>query len=251
MNLNRVDKSHSISLYYQLKLIIQKKIENKEWKPFDRIPSEKVLCDYNKISPMTVRQAINALCDEGFLYKVRGKGTFVAKRQLERDLSELSSLTEMLKDEGYSVKRKVLDLATIPATKNIADKIGIKKGDDVLKIKRLMLLEKDPFYYETGYLALGLCQNVSREQFSQHSIYTIIENICGLNIDYAHLNMEIHPCKDEHCAILKVKEGTPLLYLDQIIYLVGGRPVHFVEAVTKGEKYRYTIFRKRRRAVAP
>jgi GntR family transcriptional regulator len=247
MNLKRVDKSHSISLYYQLKLIIREKIESKEWKPSDKIPSEATLCDYNKISPMTVRQAINALCEEGFLHKVRGKGTFVAKRKLERDLSELSSLTEMLKDEGYRVNRKVLDLCKIPATKNIADKIGIKKGDDVLRIERLMLLEKEPFYYEIGYLAFGLCPDLSREHFSQHSIYTIIENICGLNIDYAHLNMEINSCKAEHSAFLKVKEGTPVLYLDQIIYLVGDRPVHFVEAVTKGEKYKYTIFRKRRR----
>lgn len=247
MNLKRVDKSHSISLYYQLKLIIREKIESNEWKPSDKIPSEAFFCHYNKISPMTVRQAIKALCDEGFLYKVRGKGTFVAKRKLERDLSELSSLTEMLKGEGYKVKRKVIDLGTIPAPKNIADKLGIKKGNDVLRIERLMLIEQEPFYYEIGYLNFELCPDLSKEYFSQHSIYNIIEKICGLNIDYAHLNMEINSCKAEHSVFLKVKEGSPVLYLDQTIYLVGDKPVHFVEAVTKSEKYKYSIIRKRKR----
>jgi len=247
MNLKRVDKSHSISLYYQLKLIIREKIESKEWKPSDKIPSEAFLCKLNNISPMTVRQAINALCDEGFLYKVRGRGTFVAKQKLERDLSELSSLTEMLKDEGYKVKRKVIDLATIPVPKHIADKLGIKKGDDVLRIERLMSIGPEPFYYETGYLNFELCPDLSIGHFSQHSIYHIIEKICGLNIDYAHLNMEFNSCKAEHSEFLKVKEGSPVLYLDQTIYLVGDKPVHFAEAVTKSEKYKYSIIRKRKR----
>ena len=247
MNLKRVDKSHSISLYYQLKLIIREKIESNEWKPSDKIPSESFFCHHNKISPMTVRQAINSLCDEGILYKIRGKGTFVAKRKVERDLSELTSLTEMLKDKGYKVHRKVIDLNKIPAPKNIADKLGIKKGDDVLRIERLMLLEQEPFYYEIGYLNFELCPNLSKEYFSQHSIYAVIENICGLNIDYAHLNMEISPCKAEHCTFLMIREGSPVLYLDQTIYLVGDKPVHFVEAVTKSEKYKYSIIRKRKR----
>jgi GntR family transcriptional regulator len=228
-------------------LIIREKIESKEWKPSDKIPSEAFLCNHNKVSPMTVRQAINALCDEGFLYKVRGRGTFVAKRKLERDLSELSSLSEMLKGEGYKVKRKVIDLATIPAPKNIADKLGIKKGDDVLRIERLMLIGQEPFYYEIGYLNFELCPDLSIGQFSQHSIYNIIEKICGLNIDYAHLNMEVNSCKAEHSEFLKVKEDSPVLYLDQTIYLVGDKPVHFVEAVTKSEKYKYSIIRKRKR----
>ena len=109
MNLKRVDKNNPIPLYYQLKAIIREKIETKEWKASDKIPSEAYLSDYNKISPMTVRQAINELRDEGFLYKVRGNGTFVSKPKLERDLSELTSLTEKLKDSGYNINRKVLD----------------------------------------------------------------------------------------------------------------------------------------------
>jgi GntR family transcriptional regulator len=247
MILKRVDKSHPVALYYQLKMIIREKIERNEWKPNDKIPSEAFFCQHNEISAMTVRQAINALCDERVLYKVRGKGTFVAKQRVNRDLSELSSLTEMLKGEGYTVRRKVLDLEKIPASKKIAEKLSIDTGDEVLKVERLMTIEEEPFYYEIGYLTSELCQGISKKHLSDNSMFSFIENICGLNIDYAHLTMEFDGCNSKYGDMLKVREGSPVLYLEQTIYLVGDRPVHWVQAVTKGEKYRYTVIRKRRR----
>ena len=105
MNLKRIDKNSPLALYIQLKALIREKIETKELKPGDKIPSEAYLSKFNQISPMTVRQAINELCDEGFLYKIRGKGTFVSKSKLERDLSELTSLSEKLKENGYIIDR--------------------------------------------------------------------------------------------------------------------------------------------------
>jgi len=65
-------------LYYKLKEDILNDIENKKYKSNDMITSENELCKIYNISRPTVRQAIGELTNMGYLYKIKGKGTFVS-----------------------------------------------------------------------------------------------------------------------------------------------------------------------------
>jgi multiple sugar transport system substrate-binding protein len=73
-----IDKSVPIPLYYQLKQMIKGKIENGEFKPGDRLPTEQELCEMFSISRTPVRQALTELTYEGILYRRPGLGTFVS-----------------------------------------------------------------------------------------------------------------------------------------------------------------------------
>ncbi len=69
-----VDKKSPIPVYYQLKNIVLKKIQNGEFSAGSLIPSERDLGESLNISRMTVRQALNQLVSEGVLYREKGKG---------------------------------------------------------------------------------------------------------------------------------------------------------------------------------
>lgn len=64
--------------YKQLIDYIIQYIKNGDLKPHDRIFTELELMDKFKISRHTVRKAFDHLVNEGWLYKVQGKGTFVS-----------------------------------------------------------------------------------------------------------------------------------------------------------------------------
>ena len=247
MDLNKVDKNIPIPIYYQLKRIIRQKIEEKEWKPSDKVPSESYLSDYNKISIMTVRQAINELRDERLLYKIRGKGVFVSKPKLERDLSELTSFTEKLIKSGFNIKRKILDLRIVPAASDVAEKLEIKKNADIMQVERLMIDDNTPFYYDINIFPHDLCQNLSREDFYQASIYSLLENKLGLNLDFANLTIEAISCQDHQSKLLKIKNGAPVLHLYQVTHLKAGRPVQIIDAVARNDIFKYTLVRKKAR----
>lgn len=66
--------------YQQLKEHIIDIIDSRELKPGEKIWSENELADRFQMSRHTVRQAIGELVNEGWLYRIQGKGTFVAKR---------------------------------------------------------------------------------------------------------------------------------------------------------------------------
>ena len=83
------DKDVPVPLYYQLKEIIREDIERGRLSPGRSIPSERELVDRYNISRMTVRQAISELVVEGYLYRQRGKGTFVAEPKIKQKLLRL------------------------------------------------------------------------------------------------------------------------------------------------------------------
>lgn len=73
-----IDRSAPIPIYYQLKLLLLRQIEEGELRPGDKIPTEEELCHQYNISRTPVRQALSELNQEGVLVRKVRHGTFVA-----------------------------------------------------------------------------------------------------------------------------------------------------------------------------
>lgn len=78
-----IDKTSPIPIYHQLEESIKQLIENGQLVPGDALPPELEYSDKYKISRMTVRQAIINLVNDQYLYRIKGKGTFVMEQKLE------------------------------------------------------------------------------------------------------------------------------------------------------------------------
>ena len=89
-----INKYSNVPLYSQLKHLIIEKIESGEFHEQSKIPSEQELCEQYDISRPTVRQAISELTNNGYLYKEKGKGTFVAKAKTKVDIKNFSGFTD-------------------------------------------------------------------------------------------------------------------------------------------------------------
>jgi len=64
--------------YLALYDLLVQRIRSGEWEPGCQLPSEPQLAEEYGMAYMTVRQSIHALVNEGLLYRVHGRGTFVA-----------------------------------------------------------------------------------------------------------------------------------------------------------------------------
>lgn len=74
----KIDRDSNMPLYIQFKSIIIDKLKKGEIKPGSILKTEMELCDEYGISRYPVRQAMDELVTEGYLVRVRGKGTFVS-----------------------------------------------------------------------------------------------------------------------------------------------------------------------------
>lgn len=68
--MKKIDKSSRIPLYYQLMDIIMEMIDKGNLEEDDQLPSERELCESYDVSRSTVRQAIQELEKEGYIYRV-------------------------------------------------------------------------------------------------------------------------------------------------------------------------------------
>ena len=104
---------NSIPFYLQIKRYLKQKLVLNELKPGDIIPSERELTERFAMSRSTVRKAIDELVYEGYLVKVQGKGTFVAKHDLEKELTKITGLN---RDCPLEVKAELLQERIMDAT---------------------------------------------------------------------------------------------------------------------------------------
>ncbi|WKA46006.1 GntR family transcriptional regulator [Geobacillus zalihae] len=65
----------------QIRQYIMDNIQQKKWKPNDKIPSENELAEQFKVSRITVKKALDSLVEEGIIYRIQGRGSFVAKEE--------------------------------------------------------------------------------------------------------------------------------------------------------------------------
>jgi len=247
MMVERVDKRVPIPAYYQLKEIIRHKIVNKEWTPGDRIPSEKELGEVNHINRTTVRQAIMELCAEGLLYRAKGRGTFVARDKLERDLSDLNSVFLSLRASGHDIRVKVLKLDTIPASGTVSKKLNIQQDAKVIRLERLRFLDGKPFQLETSYIPFELCPELLHEDFTKDSLYFLLENTYGFTLHWAQMAIEAASADENNAKLLGVKRGFPLLSIEQVAYLEDGQAIQFLQASSRSDDYKYCFTRQRKK----
>jgi GntR family transcriptional regulator, arabinose operon transcriptional repressor len=66
--------------YQMVKDYVLSQIENQEFTEDERIPSESEFSKLLDVSSITVRKALSELVNEGVIYRVRGKGSFVASQ---------------------------------------------------------------------------------------------------------------------------------------------------------------------------
>lgn len=70
-----------VPLYTQIYNYVSDGIKAGQWPPAGRLPSEKELSEQFNVSRITVKKALGQLIEEGLIYRIQGKGTFVAVGQ--------------------------------------------------------------------------------------------------------------------------------------------------------------------------
>ncbi|MCE5197777.1 MAG: substrate-binding domain-containing protein [Armatimonadota bacterium] len=75
------DSELRVPKYVQLKLSIKQSIEEGKLKPHARLMSRPEMAEAYNVSHITVTKALDELESEGYLYRLHGKGTYVAERK--------------------------------------------------------------------------------------------------------------------------------------------------------------------------
>ncbi len=242
MNFEGIDKISPVPYYYQLEQLLREKIENGEWKPGDVLPSEAELCSTFRVSRTVVRQALNKLCQDGIVYKEKGRGTFVAKPKLqEKFIQRTYGFYQEMKEKGLEVESKILEHELIEPPTRIRTLWKLREGQKVVKTSRLRSVNKELIMFTTTYVRSDLCSGLEKEDLTNRSLYQLLWDKYGLKISYGHRTLEAVAASKYEADMLKVPRRSPLVYLESISYLEDGTPIEYFEAWHRGDRCKFAI----------
>ena len=113
----------------QVKQFILQKITAGDWRPDRRVPSEAELKLKFKCARMTVHYALKELQDEGYLTRVQGLGTFVARPHVHLAVFRLTDIADDAKAAGREYSLRVLSKFRRRANQKDARIFRIRPGD--------------------------------------------------------------------------------------------------------------------------
>lgn len=235
------DRAKPIPLYYQLKELVKGQIERQELKPRDCLPSEREYSDRYGISRMTVRQAITELVNEGLLVRQQGKGTYVADTKIERGLMKLTSFTEDMQSRGYQPSAHLISVQEQLAEEPVAAALGLSRMEKVLVIKRLRLADGEPMALETCHLPQARFADILEEDFQSESLYQILRERYQVIPERANQTIEPSIARPQLAKLLQIRTGDPVLSFETVTFDQAGRPIEYVTATYRGDRYKFFV----------
>lgn len=230
-----IDPNSPVPKYFQLRTIVLDLIESAELPVNAAVPSERELCQRYGLSRMTVRQAIDQLVAEGRLYRVPGKGTFVARPKIEMPLRLVSFSEDML---ARGLRPGAIDVArrTIPATVLLARTFGTEPGTEIHVIERLRTANGEPMAIERAHILAALAPDLLDRRLADRSLYGVLEAVYGLVFDAGDQIINAGLADAGHAKHLEISRGSPVLLLERRSY-AGGVCAELTMSTYRADRY--------------
>lgn len=165
-------------LYQEVSDSIKKNIIEGKYPLNTYVPTEIELEKMYNVSKITVRKAIQILCNEGYLVKQSGKGTEVISNRPFNILSKASSFTTILEKQGNIVTKSILSVVETDLMTDMEF-----KHDRVIEITRLFEIKEEPAIFFKHYISVPKNNDLGSIKVDNFSLYAFMASI-GTQISY-------------------------------------------------------------------
>lgn len=230
--------------YYTVEQKIVEAIDGEIFQANQMIPSERELMERFGVSRITVRKALDDLVNEGYLFRIQGKGTFVKGDEFNQDLFQLTSCTEEIRKMGMIPTKRVLASGIITADKIRQRSLRLQDGEKLFYLRRVYYADGQPLNLTTTYLPICLFPNIEKYDFSVESIYDVLEKQYGAKITTATRTLEAVLVKSEVADELDMEENAPVLLFRGVTQgKISGaeRPIEVFKSYYRSDKFKFFI----------
>ncbi len=235
-----LNKNSPIPLWEQLNQVLIEKIQ-KEWEPGDKIPSENELSKDYELSRMTVRAVLTRLVEHGLLYRVPGKGTFVAEKKNIITPLPFMGIREQLEGQGVQINTTVLRNERVQLTERVANILNVPVGSEVHLVERLRYIGDETLSAHRSYLKLdGTMLIENPERLVNDQLCVILEDSYQIRPTLIKETLESVYATTKLSKKLNVDDTYPLLHLKDYKY-VNGVIFEYSEVYIKADKIKLSF----------
>lgn len=211
--------------------------------PGERVASEHELVEAHGVSRLTARAALQELEHRLLVRRVRGSGTFVARRidyPIGADMPP--SASEMVRRTGAVPSSSIVSVRTRKPNADVRDALDLDPDERIVAVTRAGRVDGLPASYGTTHLPLDLVDGIADHLGDDISIYATLSGRFGLAPvrQWARAELVVVPVDvAPHLGI----EGRPLVWrLDSCnVDRSLGRPVELSRSWLRADVYRVIL----------
>lgn len=237
-----LDTNSYIPLYIQIAQKLRVLIENATYQFGDQLPSEKELTEQYSVSRITATAALDELVKMRLAYRVRGRGTFVAKPQIN-NFPLFTSFTEDMIERGYRPSSRLVSFKISPPDPETIGKLKMPLEGEYYCLTRVRLADEEPVAYQQAYLPSGLYPNMTQEDFEQHYLYDLMRKKFGYKPTWAEAVVEARAAAPVEAGALGLKSGQPVQLIWHLSLDDHFVPLEYVRSVYRSDRFSFSTGR--------
>jgi GntR family transcriptional regulator len=200
------------------------------------LPSERELAERFGLARMTVRGEIERLTSEGLLYRLHGRGTFVAEPRVAQAVA-FSSFSEDMQARGLEPGSIVRSQEQTRADGFLAGVLEVAPGAELLRLDRVRTADDRPMAIELAFLATDRFPGVDGVDFTGASLFEVLAGRFGVRLRDADQRVVAVPIEADDAFALEVDEGAPGLRFYTLARDDDGTPVYYATSLFPGDRY--------------
>jgi DNA-binding GntR family transcriptional regulator len=223
---------------------IRERIRRGDFVPGDRLPTEGELCTQFGVSRVTIREALRMLQRDRLVESRQGSGHFVlgTPAMIEKPVTELQSVTELMHGLGFEVRTEVLSVSREPAAEH-ATALRLTQADEVYRLERLWRSPDEPVIYSIDVFPVAIVREEPRDWTG--SLLAVFEG-AGLTIAYSHALITATALPRQIARRAAVPPSMPWILMSQVNFSADDVPMLKSFDYHRGDKFEFYTLRQRR-----
>lgn len=234
-------ESGPVPLHHQVYLDLRVALDEGAWRTGERLPPERELAARYGCSLITVRRALTELAREGRLDRARGRGTFVRRPAIIRDIAARAGFADEMRARGLVPYATVVTARVEPADDVIAEALGVPAEAPIHYLERIRGADGIPLLLEQAHLSVERFPGLLDEDFTIASLYDVLDRRYGVPVAATRETIvaTIPSAREAH--LLRLPAPTPSICLEGTAVDASGAPIEHSRTVVSPLHARYFI----------
>lgn len=201
-----------IPLHKKIRMDLLEKINSGFYQENDIIPTELELSEKYGVSRPTVRQAVQALVNEGYLERRKKRGTIVRKTKIKQEFTHvIESFDSEMNRKGIAPKTNVLNFSIERANEEVAENLNIELNEEIYKLVRLRYAGEEPVVVVTTYIPKKMFPKLEEVDFTTQLLYNVFKEF-NYPIQSVSRKLEVIKADETTSDLLNIDENDPMFY---------------------------------------
>ncbi|MEW6444082.1 MAG: GntR family transcriptional regulator [bacterium] len=235
-----------IPAYCQVEADLRRGILRGQFSPMQRLPTEEDLAREFQVSKITIRAALANLAAEGLVIKKHGKGTFVAKNPIKKQVVFIGDVQSFVQhaEKEFKVKLLALETRRIRDTRmpqELTDFFQLKSEDRIGVIHRIRLLKRTPVMLIENFLRAELADRLTPDDLAVEPLQRVLKKKLGLEFARSETYLESVSGDPDVAKMLGADIIAPLFLYHGYLWLPSGEPFEVANIFMQPAYFKYKL----------